>query len=78
MLCGVVGKFLMIIVRSVRKCARLMEWILILIFFLSYAFYDTIHGIFTSTLVLGINYFVVITRPLHQIQARKRMLLVQE
>ena len=28
--------------------------------------------ILTSTLVLGINYFVIITRPLHPIQVRKR------
>ena len=28
--------------------------------------------ILTSTLVLGINYFVIITRPLHPIPVRKR------
>ena len=28
--------------------------------------------VLTSTLVLGINYFAIITRPLHQIQVRKR------
>ena len=27
--------------------------------------------VLTSTLVLGINYFVIITRPLHPIQVRK-------
>ena len=37
------------------------------LFFELYAFI-----ILTSTLVLGINYFVIITRPLHQIQVLKR------
>ncbi len=37
------------------------------IFFVLYAFI-----ISTSILVQGMNYFVVITRPLHQIQVRKR------
>ena len=36
-------------------------------FFELYAFI-----ILTSTLVLGINYFVIITRPLHPTQVRKR------
>ena len=36
-------------------------------FFELYAFI-----ILTSTLVLGINYFVIITRPLHPMQVRKR------
>ena len=36
------------------------------IFFELYAFI-----ILTSTLVLGINYFVIITRPLHPIPVRK-------
>ena len=36
-------------------------------FFELYAFI-----ILTSTLVLGINYFVIITRPLHPIPVRKR------
>jgi len=34
-----------------------------------YAF--IIPQVLTSTLVLGINYFVIITRPLHQLQVRK-------
>ena len=33
-------------------------------------FYYT--GVLTSTLVLGINYFVIITRPLHPIPVRNR------
>ena len=42
----------------------------IAIFRLFFALYAFI--ILTSTLVLGINYFVIITRPLHQIQVLKR------
>ena len=38
------------------------------IFFELYAFI-----ILTSTLALGINYFVIITRPLHPIPVRKRI-----
>jgi len=38
-----------------------------LFFFELYAFI-----ILTSTLVLGINYFVIITRPLHPVPVRKR------
>jgi len=36
-------------------------------FFNMYAFI-----LLTSTIVPGINYFVVITRPLHQLQVRRR------
>ena len=31
-----------------------------------------LYRVLTSTLVLGINYFVIITRPLHPIPVRKR------
>jgi len=40
---------------------------LLVLFFLMYAFI-----ILTSILVLGINYFVVMTHPLHPIQVRER------
>jgi len=40
---------------------------MLLFFFELYAFI-----ILTSTLVLGINYFVIITRPLHPIPVQKR------
>ena len=43
-----------------------MIWYVV-VFFELYAFI-----ILTSTLVLGINYFVIITRPLHPIPVQKR------
>ncbi len=46
---------------------NLLMWCVDVIFFELYAFI-----ILTSTLVLGINYFVLITRPLHPIPVRKR------
>jgi len=49
------------------KSTVVLNCMLLLYFFELYAFI-----ILTSTLVLGINYFVVITHPRHQLQVRKR------